>query len=137
MPKNIIDSLRNLNAEIVHIDSIHGSTAGMFWRFMVADDPSVDRFIVRDTDSRLNARDRFAVEEWVRSNVSTHSIRDHPGHNYPLSGGLWGSTRGAIEVLNCMTESGIHHILKCQSNIMHIIQIRLTEHHGVDPVVEQ
>jgi hypothetical protein len=25
--------------------------AGMFWRFLVADDEAVDRFIVRDTDS--------------------------------------------------------------------------------------
>ncbi|CAM9970164.1 unnamed protein product, partial [Discosporangium mesarthrocarpum] len=31
-------------------------TPGMFWRFLPADDPTVDRFIVRDVDSRLNAR---------------------------------------------------------------------------------
>ena len=32
--------------------------AGMFWRFLVADDPTVDRYIIRDSDSRLNARER-------------------------------------------------------------------------------
>lgn len=31
----------------------------MFWRFLVASDPSVDRYVIRDVDSRLNARDRF------------------------------------------------------------------------------
>ena len=35
-----------------------GYASGMFWRFMVADDAKVDRYIVRDVDSRLNARDR-------------------------------------------------------------------------------
>ncbi len=43
---------------------IEGGIAGMFWRFLVADDPQVDRFIVRDSDSRLNARDAYAVAEW-------------------------------------------------------------------------
>ena len=33
-------------------ENIKGAIAGMFWRFLVADDPSVDRYIVRDTDSR-------------------------------------------------------------------------------------
>jgi hypothetical protein len=39
------------------------TSIGMFWRFMASDDESVDRFIIRDSDSRLNARDRFATEE--------------------------------------------------------------------------
>jgi hypothetical protein len=33
----------------------------MFWRFLVADDPTVDRYIVRDSDSRLNAREALYV----------------------------------------------------------------------------
>jgi len=44
------------------VTDIKGGIAGMFWRFLVADDPTVDRFIIRDSDSRLNARERFAVE---------------------------------------------------------------------------
>jgi len=35
-----------------------GYVSGMFWRFMVASDPTVDRYIIRDSDSRLNARER-------------------------------------------------------------------------------
>jgi hypothetical protein len=35
-----------------------GYASGMFWRFMVGADATVDRYIVRDVDSRLNARDR-------------------------------------------------------------------------------
>jgi hypothetical protein len=48
--------------EIIPVTDIKGGIAGMFWRFLVADDPTVDRFIIRDSDSRLNARERFAVE---------------------------------------------------------------------------
>lgn len=56
------------------------------------------RYIVRDSDSRLNARDRFAVEEWIRSNKSVHSVRDHVNHCRPLNGGLWGGVKGGIKV---------------------------------------
>jgi hypothetical protein len=53
-----VDKLKDLGSEIESIPSGMGYTSGMFWRFLVADDPTVDRYIVRDVDSRLNARDR-------------------------------------------------------------------------------
>jgi hypothetical protein len=53
-----IDRLKELGSEIEPIPSGMGYTSGMFWRFIVADDPTVDRYIIRDVDSRLNARDR-------------------------------------------------------------------------------
>ena len=34
----------------------------------------VDRFIVRDSDSRLNARERLAVEEWIASGTLTLAL---------------------------------------------------------------
>jgi hypothetical protein len=70
---------------------------GMTWRFLVASDPSVDYFIVRDIDSRLGVRERFAVDEWMASGLPFHVMRDHPGHSkFPMSGGMWGGTRDAI-----------------------------------------
>eukprot|EP00698_Gefionella_okellyi_P024953 TRINITY_DN8983_c0_g2_i1.p1 TRINITY_DN8983_c0_g2~~TRINITY_DN8983_c0_g2_i1.p1 ORF type:complete len:368 (+),score=52.93 TRINITY_DN8983_c0_g2_i1:110-1105(+) len=67
----------------------------MFRRFLVADDETVGRFIVRDADSRLQQRDWEAVQDWIRSGKRFHCLRDHPSHsNYPLSGGLWGATTG-------------------------------------------
>lgn len=56
------------------------------------------RYIVRDSDSRLNARDRIAVEEWIESGKPIHSIRDHVNHCFPMNGGMWGGIRGAIKV---------------------------------------
>jgi hypothetical protein len=46
------------------------ATAGMFWRFYVADDDTVQRWIVRDSDSRVNKRSANAVAEWFRSGYS-------------------------------------------------------------------
>lgn len=53
---------------------------------------------MRDSDSRLNARDRFAVEEWIESKKNIHSIRDHIHHCNPMNGGMWGGTKEAIKV---------------------------------------
>lgn len=58
VPAVILSNLTALGAEIRSIPSGMGYTSGMFWRFMVAGDPTIDRYIIRDTDSRLNARDR-------------------------------------------------------------------------------
>ncbi|KAJ1425255.1 hypothetical protein B484DRAFT_92429 [Ochromonadaceae sp. CCMP2298] len=66
VPLDAIDTLKQMGAEVEAIPPGMGYSSGMFWRFLVAADPTVDRYIVRDADSRLNARDRIAVEEWVR-----------------------------------------------------------------------
>ena len=57
----------------------------------------MDRFIVRDSDSRLNARDAFAVNEWIRLGLPVHSVHDHPNHERPLNGGLWGGRKGFLQ----------------------------------------
>lgn len=101
VPGSIIDLLRYNHAEIVNMsgsNDMHGKIGGMFWRFLVADDDRVDRYIVRDTDSRLNARDRLAVEEWIRSGTGFHIIRDHNCHCKDVSGGMWGAKRGVVKV---------------------------------------
>jgi len=98
VPSDVLSTLRQLGAELVDMQDrqMGGGIGGMFWRFLVAADPTVDRFIVRDSDSRLNPRERLAVEEWVASGLKIHSIRDHPNHDRPLNGGMWGGLRGVV-----------------------------------------
>lgn len=98
VPRPVLDQLRSNGAEVVEMgkDAAAGNIAGMFWRFLVADDPAVDRFIVRDSDSRLNPREAAAVEEWIASGSKVHSIRDHPNHDRPLNGGLWGGVKHSV-----------------------------------------
>lgn len=62
----------------------------MLWRFTVADDPDVERFIVRDADSRIGPREAAAVQEWEQSGLLFHSMRDHFAHARPMNGGMIG-----------------------------------------------
>ena len=97
VPSEIVAALRKLGAELVPIDMTRHGNQSMFWRFWAAADPTVERFISRDVDSRLMERDAVAVAQWVRSDAPFHVVRDHPSHSlYPMSGGLWGARRGAL-----------------------------------------
>lgn len=91
VPRRILDRLVALGAEIRYVDVAKTGLAPMLWRFLVADDQTVDVFTVRDCDSRLTSRDAAVVADWLRTNASFHCIRDHPSHSlYSVSGGLWG-----------------------------------------------
>ena len=78
----------------------------MFWRFLVADDPKVDLYIIRDVDSLLGKRDRQTVDEWLESGKGFHVIRDHWGHKWEIMGGLWGG-RKRIAGMTSMVEAFI------------------------------
>jgi len=78
-----------------HMINMEGSELpGMFWRFL----PDVDRFIVRDTDSRLSMRERLAVDDWITSGKSLHIMRDHPHHKQTIMGGMWGIKSGDYSI---------------------------------------
>jgi hypothetical protein len=96
VPQETLKELKEEGAEIVFVSNIKGGIAGMFWRFLIADDETVDRYVVRDSDSRLSMRETMAIKEWIDSGKEFHVIRDHPNHNYNMNGGLWGGTKGAL-----------------------------------------
>jgi hypothetical protein len=62
----------------------------MMQRFLIADDPTVGRFLSRDADSRITLREAKAVEEWIREGTILHCLHDHPHHHFPIMGGMWG-----------------------------------------------
>ena len=100
VPMRILTKLRVLGAEVHYMDSERAQLAPMLWRFLVAQDPRVKRFIIRDADSRLNTRDAAVVHEWEKSGKAFHCIRDHPSHsNYAVSGGLWGGVPSLLNPL--------------------------------------
>lgn len=74
----------------VHLGPRTGLFNGMFWRFLIHDLPGVERYIVRDVDSRFSRREVEAVNEWIKAGTQLHVMRDHPWHNQPMMGGLWG-----------------------------------------------
>ena len=64
------------------------------WAFSVATDPLVHRYLIRNADSRLSLREKLAVDEWIASGKSFHTMRDHPGQcEYPVNAGMWAGSR--------------------------------------------
>ena len=95
VPAATIERLRaQANVQLVPSDQ-QGSWASLHWRFDVAADPAVEVAIVRDADSRLNLREKAAVDAWLASGRAAHVMRDHPNHWAPMLGGMWG-VRGGI-----------------------------------------
>jgi len=70
----------------------------MIYRFLAIDEPDVDVMFVRDADSHIHWRDRWAVRDFLKRNYNFHVIRDHPEHNVQMPGGLWGmrKTNGIV-----------------------------------------
>lgn len=95
VPSGTIADLAGLGAE-VRLYSKSEYPNGMFARFLVADDPTVERFIIRDVDSRLSWREVNAVNAWIQSGKSVHIMRDHPWHCSLIMGGLWGAKAGVL-----------------------------------------
>lgn len=103
VPSQLLQTLYNNGATLINMETAHIENK-MLWRFLVAADPTVDRFIVRDADARLSMRDKLAVNEWIRSNQTFHIVRDHPSHSeHPMSGGLWGATSMAAPFIKTLS----------------------------------
>jgi hypothetical protein len=77
-------------------------TNKMSWRFLVASDPNIERYVIRDIDSRISRREKLAVDEWIASGKQFHVMRDHPSHsNNAMSGGMWGGTLSIYTLPTC------------------------------------
>ena len=88
VPSETLDKLLSKsNTEIVRVKS-ENDWSGSLWRFFAIDDSDI--VIFRDTDSRLTQRERVAVDEWLKSEEPLHIMRDHPYHDEPIMGGMWG-----------------------------------------------
>lgn len=96
VPADVLERLGALGCQIVVMRKSLGSQYGKCWRFLVAADPSVERFACRDADSRLNVREKAAVDEWIASGADFHLMRDSVHHDRRMMGGLWGGRGGAI-----------------------------------------
>jgi len=103
VPLNTMQQLTQYRS--VSLVNMTGSSINskMSWRFLVAADTDVERYVVRDIDSRLSLREKAAVDEWIESEKKFHVMRDHPSHShYNMSGGMWGGTRDALPNINSL-----------------------------------
>lgn len=100
----LLDALAAEGAE-VRMDSCSDERTRLTRRFLVADDSSVGRFLVRDCDSVVSAREAAAVDEWVRSGLPFHVMRDWYTHTDPMLAGMWGGLAGAFPDLEGVLKS--------------------------------
>ncbi|MGJ7509988.1 tetratricopeptide repeat protein [Variovorax sp. GT1P44] len=114
VPAEIQRRLRGAGAQVVDMsgqarDGVHP----LMWRFLVADDPGVSRFLIRDADSLLSEREQAAVAEWIASPFWFHHIRDYFTHTELVLAGLWGGCRGVLPPLKPLMQ----HWLAKQSDV--------------------
>lgn len=97
VPPVFIESLRKQGVTVICRSRFTDPVPNpMFWRFEVADWHPGRKFIIRDADSRLSNRERIAVEDWLSSGIPFHVMHDHPHHQRPIMGGMWGGTCGVL-----------------------------------------
>lgn len=66
-------------------------------RFLTIDFPEVGCAFSRDTDSHINARDRYCINTFLKSPKKFQIIRDHKFHTaWPILAGLWGIKKGLL-----------------------------------------
>ena len=74
----------------------------MIHRFFAIDGPEVDIMFVRDADSRVHWKDRWAIQEFMNTpSKKLHIVRDNPQHNTAIMGGVWGMRK--VKSINIRT----------------------------------
>ena len=95
VPQASLAALCAAGAECVAMPR-HLAMEGLMWRFLVAGDAGVDRFLVRDADSLLTVQERVAVDDWLASGKRFHLMRDWYSHTDLILAGLWDGTGGIL-----------------------------------------
>lgn len=96
VPVGVREALSMLGADVRMETAGQSDRQRLTWRFKVADDPHVGRYVVRDADSVVNPRERSAVEAWIASDRWFHVMRDWWTHTDLMLAGMWGGIAGAL-----------------------------------------
>lgn len=96
VPHDAREALKAYGAQVVLMTKPEHARIRPMWRFLAADDPDINVFVCRDSDSRLNAKELLAVHDWVESGKRFHVMRDHIYHHELILAGMWGGTAGVL-----------------------------------------
>jgi tetratricopeptide (TPR) repeat protein len=101
-PRPAVAFLRDNGADVRNTEDEYPGV-GLFQRFLVMNDHTVGRFLVRDCDARLSAAEADLVRQWIDSGYPFHVVRDHVLHNELMIGCLWaGRTDCGIDIVALM-----------------------------------
>jgi len=104
VPRPCVAFLINNGADVRYIEDEYPGV-GLFQRFLVMNDRSVGRFLVRDCDARLSAAEADLVQQWIDSGYPFHAVRDHVLHNELMIGCLWdGRTDCGLDIVALMRQ---------------------------------
>jgi hypothetical protein len=77
----------------------------MIERFFAIDNEDVEIMFVRDADSHVHWKDRWAINDFLnKSDAVVHIIRDHVEHKSLIMGGMWGIRKSANIVIKVQYE---------------------------------
>jgi len=98
VPNDVCTRLMDAGAQLVFAtgDEWQGIPP-LMWRFAVMDDPTVQRYLLRDADSLLSTREQAAVQAWLESGQWFHMMRDYYSHTELLLAGLLGGCAGVFD----------------------------------------
>ena len=85
-----IEKMTGQSERVVVVRTCRDGAVNMLFRYMPICDDDIDLLFVRDADSEINARDRWCIQQFLDSDMSVHTIRDHYWHKSRLTGGLTG-----------------------------------------------
>jgi len=102
VPQELQKTLRELGAELIlETDLMRlNNRHRLMRRFLVANDPGVGYFMVRDCDSVISAREAQAVRNWLDSERWFHVMRDWWTHTDLMLAGMWGGVAGVLPDLH-------------------------------------
>jgi tetratricopeptide (TPR) repeat protein len=102
VPQPCVANLRDNGGDVRRMEDEYPGV-GQFQRFLVMNDPTVGRFLVRDCDARVSAAEADLVRRWIEGGYPFHVIRGHVLHNELMLAGLWaGRTDCRIDIVALM-----------------------------------
>ena len=99
VPGDLLAALEGAGSELMMDEGEPSIRHRLTRRFLIADDPGVGRYLVRDCDSLVNAREAAAVAAWIESGMPFHVMRDWWTHTDPILAGMWGGVGGVLPPL--------------------------------------
>jgi hypothetical protein len=105
VPREFVDLAIELGAQVIRQPANQSVRQKLSWRFLVANDPTVGRFLVRDADAVVSVRESQAVAEWLESDRWFHVMRDYWTHTDPILAGMWGGRSGLLPDLAALVMS--------------------------------
>jgi hypothetical protein len=90
---DLLEQIHHLSTKICWRETHEAGAVNMIYRFFAIDEPTVSTLHVRDADSRIHERDRWAIDLFMKSSTLAYTIRDNQAHGTQMMGGLWGTRR--------------------------------------------